>query len=151
MSDFLPQLYKAFVVSGLALDEVLHGVVAIPFAALLWYKTRSVRLIIVFYLAVYLIDLDHLIDYWLYFGLKLDVIEFLSLNFFDAKGTVFIIFHAWEWVILMYWGWCMKKTWQSVWTAVTLGMFAHLLWDIHNFWSVEFYSIIFRALHGFRF
>lgn len=150
MSDFLPRLYTEFVASGLMWDEILHGVVAVPFGIWLWYKTRSKKLIMVFYLVVYLIDLDHLIDYWLYFGLKLDVIEFLALDFFGEKGTAFLIFHAWEWVLIMYLVWLRRGTLDSMLTAVMLGVFAHLLWDIHNMWSVEFYSIMFRALHGFR-
>lgn len=135
---------------GLLVDEVMHGVVAIPFAGLLWYKSKSWRQILIFYLVVYLIDLDHLLDYWFYYGLRFDWNEFISLDFFSEKATVYLVFHAWEWVVFMFF-FSIRRGWKSILAAVNLGMFAHLLWDIHNFWSVEFYSIIYRAIHEFRF
>jgi hypothetical protein len=147
----LPEILHEVIESGLLVDEILHGVVAVPFAIFLWYKCKSWRSILVFYLVVYLIDFDHLIDYWFYFGLKLDVLEFLRLDFFAEKATAILIFHGWEWPALYFILFFKKRGWKSYLTAVAWGMFAHLVWDIHNLWSVEFYSIIYRAMHGFRF
>ena len=42
-----------------------------------------------------------------------------------------------------------KKGWKSPITAMTLGLFMHLLWDIHNFWNIQFYFISYRAFNGF--
>jgi len=151
MFSNLPEVMNEVVASGLLLDEMIHGVVAIPFGVFLWYKTRDWRLIGVFYLTVYLIDVDHLIDYWMFYGLKLDWLEFFCLDFFSEKSTAFLVFHGWEWPVIYFGLFFKRKGWNSFWTAVFWGVLVHLTWDIHNFWSVEFYSIIYRALHGFWF
>lgn len=134
----------------LFVDEIMHGVVAAPFAVLLWYRSRSWRQLVVFYLVVYFIDLDHLVDYWLFYGLRFNWHEFVSLDFFAQKATAYLPLHAWEWTLILY-PLSIKRGWKSLFAAINSGMFAHLVWDIHNFWNIEFYSIIYRAIHSFSF
>lgn len=134
----------------LLVDEIVHGVVAMPFAVFLWYRGGSWRQLVLFYLVVYFIDLDHLVDYWLYYGYRFDWQEFISMDFFAQKATAYLPLHAWEWTVVLF-PFSAGKAWKSFVAAVNLGIFAHLIWDIHNFWSIEFYSIIYRAIHGFSF
>ncbi len=138
-----------FVRSGLFLDELGHGLLALPVGYILWRETKSWRYVAAYFLSVYLIDLDHLFEYLVYSHGVLDLYEFVKLDYFYTKGTIYLIFHAWEWLIpLLYIS--IKRGWKSYITAITLGILIHLIWDIHN---VEgrawFYSIIFRALRGF--
>jgi len=153
MVEYITRFFWEIFQSGLLLDELMHGVVAFPFACFLWFKSHSVRQVIVFYLVVYFIDSDHLVDYWLFWGFGFDAMRFFGLDFFKMGATFILPFHAWEWVIIMS-VFVYRKgrlKWKSVLASIMLAVFAHLLWDIHNFWSVEFYSIFYRAINGFRF
>lgn len=142
------ELINEIVSSGLFFDEIMHGVVAIPVATLLWWKTKSLRQIIIMYLFLYFIDLDHLIDYWLYLGLKLNPPEFFQLDFFREKGTALIFAHAWEWVLILYFVF-RKKGWKSFVAPVMLAILVHILWDGYRIGNYLFYSITYRLFTGF--
>jgi hypothetical protein len=133
----------------LLVDELMHGIIGIPLAMLLYKKTGSKMQLVYYYLALYLIDTDHLIDYILFAKINFSLTDFFQLEFFNAKDTAYLIFHGWEWVfllgILAY-----KKGWKHWITAITLGIFSHLIWDIHNFKDAKFYSIIYRATNDFK-
>jgi len=137
---------------SLLFDQAMHGVVGLPFAVYIFYKSRSLRQSLIVLFVVIFIDVDHLVDYWKYYGLKLNIYEFLRLEYYAVMGSALIPFHGWEWSILLFYIAKLKKNpWASIYMALSIGIFAHLTWDIHNFWSVEFYSIIWRALNGFKF
>ncbi|OGM30567.1 hypothetical protein A2630_02235 [Candidatus Woesebacteria bacterium RIFCSPHIGHO2_01_FULL_44_10] len=135
--------------NGLLASEIGHGAFAIPAAAFLWKKTKSWRSILAFYLVVYFIDLDHLVEYFQVYGLHFDLIEFFRLDFFRVIGQAKLPFHAWEWVIgLVYL--TRKKKWNYIPKIIMLGIAAHLLWDtIDNGFPPAFYFILHRISTGF--
>ena len=50
-----------------------------------------------------LVDIDHLFDYGLYLlshGGRFSLTTFLSGQYFAWSGTIYIPFHAWEWVVV---------------------------------------------------
>ena len=134
--------------SGLLLDEVIHGLLGITFSLIFWLKTKNLRLSIVPFITVYAIDLDHLLDYWLYHGFGFNLVDFLRGEYFDVTGRAIVIFHAYEWILmLIYITW--KKGWNTLESALIFGMSAHLIWDVYTVQSVVHYSLLFRALNGF--
>lgn len=137
--------------SGLFISEVGHGLVAIPSALFLWRKTKSWKSILVLYLMVYFIDLDHLVEYFQIYGLGFNPLEFFRLDFFKIAGHAILPLHGWEWVLgLAYL--TRKKKWSFVPKIIMLGIATHLLWDtIDNGLPPVFYFIIHRALTGFAF
>ncbi len=149
MIDYLAQILTETWKSGLLFSEVGHGLMAIPFAYFLWKKSKSPKKVAILYLATYFIDLDHLIEYFQYYGLHFDLLEFFELDFFRALGKAILPLHGWEWVLLLFFIGRRKK-WKSVYWAVALGFGAHLLWDtLSNGFPAAFYFISWRAGNGF--
>jgi len=135
--------------SGLFIDEIMHGVVTLPFAAFLYYKTNSLKFSLIPLAITYLIDMDHWVDYVLYYGADVSIAKFVSGNYFEVTQRAVVPLHAWEWLLgLAALAWEGKK-WKSVYTALAIGVFAHLVWDSHTVGSVIFYSIFYRIYNGF--
>jgi len=97
-----------------------------------------------------LIDVDHLIDYFLqqrrWYGLK---------NFFDhfssSLSKHYFLFHGWEWPLLLFGGW-FRGIFPAWTMSLAIGMFWHLLCDqaaYHKKISRWYYFVTFRAIHGF--
>lgn len=130
------------------IQEFFHGVFALPFAYLIWKKTKDWRYFFLVIFFAYAIDVDHLFDYFLYYGFHFNLFEFLSAKYFESSGHAFVPLHAWEWVIIL--GIIAKnKGWKSIYAIVCLGFTAHLIFDAISIESIAFYSIIYRALSGF--
>lgn len=148
MSELLAAVNFAWE-SGLAVDELMHGLVALPFAAFLYYKSRSVKYFLVPVAATYLIDMDHWVDYFLYYGGSVNLTRFLSGEYFAITSRAVVPLHAWEWLGILCVVAYIKKRWDSVCVGIALGVFAHLIWDSRTVGSVVFYSILYRISHGF--
>lgn len=145
------EVFQETISSGLFLQEVMHGLFAIPFAALLWNKTRSSKLVILLFFVVYAVDIDHLFDYFAFYGFKkFSLLEFVSGLYFSETHQAFTPLHAWEWagVLAIL---SKKRGWESYYTVVLFGYLPHLIYDSLNIGNFLFYSIIYRALVGFTF
>ena len=130
---------------NLVFHEIMHGVIALPFATLLWTRTKSLSLVLVMFAVTYLIDLDHLVDYFKSCGLRLNPSEFLGCKYFNKKKISYIPFHAWEWLLIL--GIVIligEHNWHSYFVAVFMGILPHYLLDSLNVGSLLFYSIIYR-------
>jgi len=130
------------------IQEIFHGVIAIPFAYLLYKKTKSKNKFFMVILSTYLIDLDHLFDYFLYFGSRFNLNLFLSGIYFEKAKKAFVPFHAWEWLLIL-WFLARKKGWESFYAVVTLGLLAHLIFDSVTIGKPLFYFIIYRYMKDF--
>lgn len=149
MIDYCLKIFNEVYKSGLLVDELKHGLVALPFAFWLAKKTKNRGKGLIVMLAAYFIDLDHLVEYFQYYGFHFDLLEFFKLDFFRILGTAILPFHAWEWVLLLF-VIGRKKKWKSIYWAVALGFGAHLLWDtLSNSFPAAFYFISWRAANGF--
>lgn len=135
--------------SGLLLDEMLHGVTTLPFVVFLYYKTKSIKYSLIPLVVTYLIDMDHWVDYFLYWGTDMSLARFVSAEYFQITQRVVVPLHAWEWLFFLAALSVEQKKWKSILVGVTIGVFAHLLWDSHTIGSVMFYSMLYRIYHGF--
>lgn len=101
-----------------------------------------------------LIDLDHLLDYFLAFGLAFNLNYFIQGYQFLKSDKIYILFHGWEYVIilavLVIWV-CKNKAAKSALLALALGIFFHLTIDTFINEGAQFktYSIIYRAKNNF--
>lgn len=142
------EIFRQIYISGLLFQEIIHGVFALPFAVLLWKKTKSYKKVLALFLVTYLMDLDHLVDYFSYYGFEFNVSEFLGAEYFKMSKRAFTPLHAWEWIVILgvisY-----KKGWNSIFTIFFLAMLPHVIWDSIVVGSVFKYSIIYRFLVGF--
>ncbi len=146
----MQEIIAVFMEDGLFIHELLHILIAFPFAYLLYKKTNSIRLVILLYCFTLLMDADHLVDYFAYYGFHLNIVNFFKMDFFRLTKISYVPLHGWEWLSIV--GiFAYKRGWKSFWMVIFLGMMAHLILDTLNVGSFWFYSIIFRYLHGFYF
>lgn len=100
-----------------------------------------------------LIDLDHLIDYFLAFGFNFKLGYFANGYQFIKSDKVYVLFHGWEYVIILFGAVYIIKNLKlkSLVFTLAMGAFFHLSADVLiNNTSVKFYSIIFRAKNDFE-
>lgn len=101
-----------------------------------------------------LIDLDHFIDYFLAFGWQFRLEYFIKGYQFLASDKIYILFHGWEYVVLLAAiAWFIKFNikLKAIVLALALGMFFHLSIDAftNEGAQIKTYSIIYRAKNNF--
>jgi hypothetical protein len=139
------------------LSEAAHFLVTLGIALILFWRFQDWRLIVACLLAGIFIDIDHLLDYFLYYGFSsgsVGIKETLAdVNYFDLSEKVIVFFHGWEFVPLT---WILGK-WLGIklkirgleW-ALALSYFGHLLVDHFSFPHHPLgYSFVFRLLNKF--
>lgn len=101
-----------------------------------------------------LIDLDHLIDYWLAFIWNFRLDYFAKGYQFLKSDKIYILFHGWEYAIILtvLAIWVIKnKTAKSIILALGISMFFHLSTDLflNEGAKIGTYSVIYRAKNNF--
>lgn len=129
-------------------QEFFHGVFAVPFAYLLWKRTGSWKRSLLVVILTYAIDLDHLLDYFLYYGATFNIFDFLSANYFKISQKAIVPLHAWEWGIILT-IFARTRGWKSVFTIFLFSLLPHLIYDTITVKSLAFYSIIYRVEKNF--
>lgn len=101
----------------------------------------------------FLIDLDHLLEYFLVFGSHFNLHYFVQGREFLVSGRIYLLFHAWEWVALLALSaWLMrpKKRLKVILLTLAVALAAHLLSDcLINHYPPQFYSLGYRATQHF--
>lgn len=98
------------------------------------------------------IDLDHLIDYFLTFGVLFDLSRFLQSEQFVVSGKTYVLFHAWEYLFILLGAlfFVKKQKTKTVLLALLLGTLSHLVIDTLSYsFPIAYYSILYRILDGF--
>ncbi len=93
-----------------------------------------------------LIDLDHFLDYFMYYGAKFDIRDFVC-NRFLASGKIYLVFHAWELIFILL-GLSFFVSWIF---PLAISMAAHILFDQLTNHPGEpfFYFLAYRWYHKF--
>jgi hypothetical protein len=130
------------------------------FLVWLFFEKHLSGIILGALLGGFLIDFDHFIDYFLAFGLNFKLSYFTRGYEFLKSDKIYILFHGWEYVILLVaLALVLKnKTIRTIGAtgafifAIALGAFFHLGADIvlNEGMTVKSYSIIFRAKNNFQ-
>jgi len=101
----------------------------------------------------FLIDLDHILEYFLIFGPHFNFYYFIQGREFLVSGRIYLLFHAWEWVLVLAGlGWLARKTkiLKVVLLTLALAIAVHLISDcLINQYPPQFYSLGFRASQNF--
>lgn len=137
-------MFERFVV----FHELLHFGVASVLSVFLFWKFHSLKIIMLVFLVTFLLDLDHLFDYF-YFAHNLNFWEYFGkVDFFIRTQKSFVFAHSWELVIFLgAWGWFKKL---PVLIAISLAIAGHLLVDQFTYTSNPLaYFLFFRALNDF--
>lgn len=99
-----------------------------------------------------LIDVDHLFDYFIAFGLNFHYNSFMNGDMFLKTRKTYVLFHGFEYVIIMFL--CIpfihKKRNKLFLTILAVSLFLHICTDIVLFGSpIKSYFITYRILTGF--
>ncbi len=137
-----------------------HAAVSIVLSGILYSVFKSWGLAAASFVSGILVDFDHIIDYWIEYGLRFDLKQFF--NYFDEKNfenrkKLFFVFHAWEWLIVL-----AAAAWLTGWnlwvTGLLIGYGQHMVIDeLYN--SLKYrirpfvwgYFLLWRWKNGFRF
>lgn len=99
------------------------------------------------------VDLDHFADHFLTFGFNFNYDYFIKGEYFLRTGKTYILFHGFEYVILLGILSIFIKTKKKkvILTSLGLAMFFHLIIDILLFSiPIKNYFILYRILNGFN-
>jgi hypothetical protein len=140
---------------NLIIHEIGHSaayfLLVIPLLHLLKYERIPWKFIILGYFISILIDLDHLVDYFIYKGsLSFNLWEFFTYNYFDANGKVYNLLHAWEWgVILLVIYLATGKRYKFI-LFIFVALSAQLLFDTISYgFDPKVYLITYRYMNNF--
>lgn len=100
-----------------------------------------------------LIDLDHFIDYFIAFGWNFRFEYFIRGYQFLENGKIYVIFHGWEYVVLLIVLVAILKNRavKAAILALALGLFFHVGADVLlNDIPIRSYSIIYRVKNNFN-
>lgn len=105
------------------------------------------------FLGGFLIDLDHVLEYFFIFGFHLNLYYFLTGRQFLKSDRIYIIFHAWEYIVPLLglaWLFRQKKALKVFLLSLALASLVHLISDsLINNYPFKFYSIIYRSEQSF--
>lgn len=99
-----------------------------------------------------LVDLDHLIDYYIAFGWNFKISYFLKGYQFLENERIYVLFHGWEYVVILAILLIIttNKTSKSIILALTLGLLLHLSADVMlNNIPIRSYSLVYRIKNKF--
>lgn len=100
----------------------------------------------------FLIDVDHLVDYYIAFGFYFRLDYFLKGYQFLESDKLYIFLHGWEYgIILLVVAFIVReKITRSVFLALALGLFFHLTTDVFlNSMPAKSYSLVYRIKNEF--
>jgi hypothetical protein len=132
----------------------IHFTVAVLGGYLLGLYYKKARLgVIAGFLAGFLIDLDHVIEYFIIYGLQFDLYQFLNGYQFLLSDKIYLVFHGYELVILftLLAYLFRKKTNVKIFLIIfTISGFLHLVSDsVINNYPPKNYTYTYRAMNDF--
>ncbi len=138
----------------LSLHLFIHFILAVLAGLLVGHYFDKEKLgIIAGVLGGFLIDLDHVLEYFFTFGLHFNLNYFLTGRGFLISNKIFLVFHAWEYIpILLIIAWLLRrrKNISIFLLALTFGAIVHMTSDCFlNNYPPRNYSIIYRAVKRF--
>jgi len=109
--------------------------------------------ILVGFIGGFLIDLDHVLEYFLVYGPHFNLIYFLQGRQFLISDQIHLWFHAWEYVaVFIIFSFIIKKNKgiKAILLTLALAISVHLLTDtVINRVPLKFYTLSYRASQNF--
>jgi len=133
----------------ISFHEIVHGIAATPPAYYLWKKTKELKYFFIVLLTTYLLDADHLVDYFLYFGAKFNIKDFFLYDYY-FKPSALIPLHGWEYmaVMLALYNYKYKNNYLL---SIIFGYSMHMVIDAINIGSVIHYFLFYRLVNNLVF
>jgi len=132
----------------LIVSELSHLLPAVLISFFGYRKFRSLKLVGIVFAASFLIDLDHLFDFYLFAGHLRFWQAFSGLDFFSGSQKVFVLFHGWELAVFLgFWGWLKRK---PIILVIGLAFLGHILIDQLTYTPHPLaYFLTYRLLNNF--
>ncbi len=142
-------------IKNLLIHEGIHSAAYLILVVLMILILKSEKLpvkeLVIGWVFTLGLDLDHLIDYFIYKeGIRLNIIEFLTHDYLLSNGKVYLFLHAWEWVLVLLVAYMAKKSKPKIILFLALSIIAQLIVDTLSYgfdWRVYFIS--FRFINNF--
>jgi hypothetical protein len=129
------------------IDISVHAVSGLIFSAAIYIMSGRPSYAAAFFAGAVLIDLDHLIDHFLYFRNRFRLSEFLSAAHINS-GKIYLFLHAWELAIaLLLAGEVFGKPFLMIFAA---GLSLHLIIDNVQRKNPFAYLISYRIMKKFN-
>lgn len=126
-----------------------HIAFSILLSGILYLIFRSWGMSIACLVSGVLVDLDHIIDYLIQHGLRFKE-NFFEEFYNDRIEKVHLIFHGWEWLILLLIA-SYLTDWSPLPTGLLFGLALHIFLDnINNRANIKSYSFFWRWSKGFN-
>jgi len=134
----------------LSLHLIIHFTLAIITGYLAGLHFKKIELgVLIGFLGGFLIDLDHVLEYFLVYGFHFNLIHFLQGRQFLISDKIHLWFHAWEYVpifFLLALAFKKNKVLETILITLAFAMSVHLLTDsVINKYPLKFYSLLNRV------
>lgn len=108
--------------------EIFHLIIGLFIGFCFWVKWQKLRYLFVSVIASLALDIDHLFDYFHYFGLAL-ANPITGPDFFCLSGKLIVPFHSWELVIASILLGIWSKRFRGISLMIAVIITGHLLLD----------------------
>lgn len=145
---------------NLYLHELSHLILSLLVGLILWKISGNVFVLSVALIGGFFIDLDHLLDYFLAFGVKFNLAYFLKGYQFLKTDKIYVVFHSWELAIislsfsLFFFSHPANLTNFTIsmfLLSFSLSLFLHLSVDVFtNNMQAKSYFLIYRMNNNFE-
>lgn len=136
------------------MGPIKHLAYSTALGTTLLITTKSPKTAMACVFAGTMVDLDHVIEYGIYckdFAQEWDWNLFASGKYFDYKGTVKVIFHSWEFAIVLWLYLFTKKRKNGILYGIACGYTLHLVLDhIGNDVNNKAYFELFRIKNHWK-
>lgn len=130
----------------IALDLITHFVLTVIFSLFIYFKSEDLFYVVIFIVGGIFIDLDHLIDHFLFFKNRFKLIDFLNRRFLES-GKVYLFLHSWEVIgFILSLSLVIKSSGLLVFS---LGLILHLIVDNLQRERRLFYFLAYRIIKRF--
>ncbi|MCJ7793094.1 MAG: hypothetical protein MUP45_03895 [Candidatus Marinimicrobia bacterium] len=133
--------------------EAVHFALVGLISGFFYWRYRDWRLVITIIFFGLFLDVDHLFDFFAYYGKAANISNFFLGGYIDASGKIFVPLHSWEflfWLSLLALGLEKKLQIKGLMAVVVLTYGTHLLWDQLCYGQHLFaYFLAYRFLNNF--
>lgn len=134
---------------------LIHFIVAVLSGFLVGKAFNKVKLGIIFgILGGFLIDLDHVLEYFLVYGPTFNLQYFFESRQYLVSEKIRLYFHAWEYLPLLLILACIFRSKKNIKVALITLAFAgtiHLISDVFiNNYYFKYYSLYYRSSKGYE-
>jgi hypothetical protein len=127
----------------------IHLAASAAVSASLYVVTKSATVAGTAFFCGFLLDIDHILDYFREYGFRFNRREFFHVFNETRFEKLWLVFHAWEWVFALFLFAVVSGRHEAV-LGLLIGVFHHMVLDqVGNGATTGGYFIVYRAANRF--